>query len=190
MDKDFTESAFADSLKRGMPIVHIASHFRLTPGNVGDSYLLLGNGDHLSLEKVHAGAFKFESVEQLTLSACNTAMHVEENAGREMEGLGVVAQKKGAKSVMATLWAIDDNATGVFMPRFYELLLEKNISKAEALRQVQAEFIEGKLAAGSAAGRNRGKLSSAGNGTEPAKAFPGTSHPYYWAPFILMGNWL
>ncbi|MCL2010940.1 MAG: CHAT domain-containing protein [Synergistaceae bacterium] len=191
MDQDFTKISLADSLNRGTPVVHIASHFKLEPGNIGDSFLLLGDGRRLTLERVHAGAFQFGKVDQLTLSACNTAMHVDENAGREMEGLGVVAQKQGARAVLATLWAINDESTGVFMPRFYTLLQREDMTRTEALRQAQVEFIRGILPSPdsviSLAERGR-RVSDQGAGEE--QTFSGYSHPFFWAPFILMGNWL
>ncbi|MDR2528229.1 MAG: tetratricopeptide repeat protein [Synergistaceae bacterium] len=189
MDKDFTEFTFADALTKRTPVVHIASHFKLEFGSVADSYLLLGDGKRLTLEKVNAGTFSFAKVEQLTLSACNTAINLSEGAGREMEGLGVLAQKRGAKSVIATLWSIADDSTSVFMPRFYKRIQE-GATKAEALRQTQAEFISGKWSADltKKEAKKRGRPVSSGGGE--ASPFPGFSHPFYWAPFILMGNWL
>jgi CHAT domain-containing protein len=161
----------ADALDEGTPIVHLATHFLFRPGTIADSFLLLGDGNHLTLEEINYGDFKFNNIDQLTLSACDTAMGTDVGAGREVEGLGVLAQKKGAKSVLATLWSIADESTGIFMFRYYSLLQEKGMTKAEALRRVQVEFIEGKLL-GAGSGNRR------------------YEHPFYWAPFILMGNWL
>ncbi|MDR2528628.1 MAG: tetratricopeptide repeat protein, partial [Synergistaceae bacterium] len=128
LDEDFTESAFSDALDYGTPVVHVASHFRFKPGTVKDSFLLLGDGKHLTLEDIHNGTFAFENVEQLTFSACNTAMGSGESAGREVEGLGVLAQKRGAKSVTATLWGVADHSTGIFMTRFYTLLQQEGVT--------------------------------------------------------------
>ena len=194
MDEYFTARTFAEALNKDIPIVHIASHFQLEPGDITNSYLLLGDGGHLTLEKFREESFRFEKVEQLTLSACNTAIELGEGAGREMEGLGVLAQKKGASSVMATLWAISDTSTGIFMPRFYELLQQEGMTRAEALRQAQVEFIEeGKLNENSSTFviKTRGAAASSASEDENSSVnFPGYSHPYFWAPFILMGNWL
>jgi CHAT domain-containing protein len=196
IDTDFTERAFAGALNKNTPLIHVASHFKLEPGNISNSYLLLGDGEHLTLEKLRRGNFKFEKVDQLTLSACNTAIELGEGAGREMEGLGVLAQKKGAKSVMATLWPIADKSTGIFMPRYYELLQQKGMTRAEALRQTQVEFINGKQSLDDASplrgGRDgRGRPASSVTQSDSSSVnFPGFSHPFYWAPFILMGNWM
>jgi CHAT domain-containing protein len=104
----------------------------------------------------------------LTLSACDTAKgtdvimsrYRDETAGREVEGFAALAQKQGAESVMATLWSIDDKSTSEFMSSFYKLMFQKGENRVSALQQVQLDFIEGIY-----------------------------SHPHYWAPFILMGNW-
>jgi CHAT domain-containing protein len=193
IDKDFTEITFADALDRDIPLVHVASHFHLEPGNITNSYLLLGDGGALTLEKFREESFKLGKVEHLTLSACNTAIELGEGAGREMEGLGVLAQKKGAKSVIATLWPIADKSTGIFMPRFYELLQQDGVTKAEALRRAQVEFIEGTLSDSSPLViETRGARASSADDDDdiPPVEFHGYSHPYFWAPFILMGNWL
>ena len=131
----------------------------------------------------------------MTFSACNTAMGTGEGAGREVEGLGVLAQKQGAKSVTATLWSVADRSTGIFMGRFYTLLQREGITKADALRQTQAEFIGGRLNENSAplaiVTRGEAATSESENvNVNPSANFPGYSHPYFWAPFILMGNWL
>jgi CHAT domain-containing protein len=97
---------------------------------------------------------------------------------------------------MATLWSVADNSTGIFMSRFYTLLQQEGMTKAEALRQAQREFIEGKLtsAAESAVAKKRAWAApTTTQGTDtatPSQIFQNYEHPYFWAPFILMGNWL
>ncbi|MDR1509420.1 MAG: tetratricopeptide repeat protein [Synergistaceae bacterium] len=193
LNREFTESAFIAALKGGASFVHVATHFSLKPGTAADSFLLLGDGGELTLKRVRDRAFNFEKVDQLTLSACNTGIDFGEGAGREMEGLGVLAQMQGAKSVMATLWSINDASTGVFMPHFYELLQQEGMTKAEALRQTQAEFIDGRIEETEAyAAVIRGEKATKKNigGTRgESPQYRGYSHPYFWAPFILMGNW-
>ena len=103
---------------------------------------------------------RFRGVELLTLSACDTAIS-SEGAGLEIEGLGVLAQNKGATSVIASLWAVADDTTPRFMQVFYESVVSGQQSKAAALREAQLEMIRSGEA----------------------------SHPLYWAPFVLMGNW-
>jgi CHAT domain-containing protein len=193
LDEEFTKEAFSDSLAYGVPVVHVASHFRFNPGTVADSFLLLGDGQHLTLGNINTGAFAFRKVEQLTFSACNTAMGSGEGAGREVEGLGVLVQKRGAKSVMATLWSVADKSTGIFMSHFYRLLQEEGVTKADALRRTQLCFIERKAneATPEDSGGDRGRPSYGRDSRERMPpALEGYRHPYFWAPFILMGNWL
>jgi CHAT domain-containing protein len=178
LDEVFTEEALIDVLNKDIPIVHIASHFTLR-SNIADSYLLLGDGTHLTLERFREESFRLEKVDLLTLSAPDTAIESGIWTGREMEGLAALALNKGAKSVIATLWPIADESTGIFMPHFYSMMLqEEGVTKADALRQTQIEFIGGNL-------RNPNSNNGIGH-----PDFPFYTHPYFWAPFILMGNWL
>lgn len=157
LNQDFDADTMLDTLDEGYPVMHIASHFEFKPTNQS-SFLLLGNGEQLTLEQIEE-EYDFNSLDLLTLSACNTAMGDNAN-GREVEGFGMLAQSQGAKSVIATLWAVYDKSTAKFMQQFYQKKLSLN--KAQALQQVQQWFIQESE----------------------------YDHPYYWAPFILIGNWL
>jgi CHAT domain-containing protein len=112
-----------------------------------------------------------------------------------VEGFGALAQTKGANSVIATLWPIADASTGLLMREFYRLRFVEKQSKALALRNALLGLIRhssGKPSAPlyvqtrglavSALPPDAGERSRAWNGK-------GYSHPYYWAPFLLMGNW-
>lgn len=192
LDEEFTLAAFKLNLIRH-PFVHIASHFSLNTGSEANSYLLLGSGGDedrkLTLKRVRDElGTKFAGVDLLTLSACNTAMGAgERSGGEEIEGFGALAQEQGAKSVLATLWAVADRSTQLLMSEFYRLLKENpGLSKAEALRRAQAALASGKLQTGAAEGgrRDTGEVDAAA--ATPARSY---SHPYYWSPFVLMGNW-
>ncbi len=156
------------------------------PGDETDSFLLLGDGKKLSLKEIKDG-YEFVNLDLLTLSACETAVGGGKDAnGREVEGFGALAQNQGAKGVIATLWPVADESTGQFMQLFYGLR-QKNpgITKAEAMQRAQAAFIERRVAP-ALDEVSRGLTRT---GASPAAAAT-TDHPYYWAPFILMGNWL
>lgn len=202
LDDSFTEPSFREGLE--YPVLHIASHFSLQPGNETQSFLLLGDGSHMNLGYIRENKFNFSRVDLLTLSACETAVGGTNGNGREIESFGTLAQKQGARGVLATLWPVADNSTGVFMQTMYTLHQKHNLTKAEALRQAQLSFIRGKggedtTEKSTKDGPQRGgmvRFNSSGNQeTEKVTTFTPDpdapySHPYYWAPFILMGNWL
>jgi CHAT domain-containing protein/Tfp pilus assembly protein PilF len=169
LNEAFTEDQLKDSLRVSYPVVHIASHFELAAENEDSSFLLLGDGSHLTLTDLSLIPNLFANVDLLTLSACNTAVGTSNGTGGEWESLGMIAQRKGAKAVIATLWPVADESTKLLMQQFYRLHAEHGISKAEALQRAQLALLEGP-----------------GPGDPNRSSF---AHPYYWAPFILIGNW-
>ncbi|MFA7242787.1 MAG: tetratricopeptide repeat protein [Sulfuricellaceae bacterium] len=192
-DQEFTAERFKEGLDQSRPLLHIASHFVFKPGTEADSYLLLGDGEPLSLREIRDSDYDFRNVDLITLSACETAVGGGKDAnGREIEGFGVLAQKQGAKGVLATLWPVADASTGPFMQNLYRIRQHNpGMTKAEALRQAQLAFIKGGQAAPDANAERGAKRA----GAEPVATYPTDpsrpyAHPYYWAPFILMGNWL
>jgi CHAT domain-containing protein len=108
--------------------------------------------------------------------------------GREVDGLGTTAQLKGAKAVISSLWSVNDASTGQLMGDFYRRWAEGagNVTKVEALRQAQLDLLLGPLNAATGT-RDRGSAPEKADSETPALA--GYAHPYYWAPFVLMGNW-
>ncbi len=76
-------------------------------------------------------------------------------------GLAGVAVKAGARTTIASLWQADDQSTATVMSQFYQELLNHQITKAEALRRAQLYLLN-----------------------------EGYQHPRYWAPYVLIGNWL
>lgn len=189
LDDVFTKEAFITELRHGYPLVHIASHFQFQPGKETDSFLLLGNGDKMTLEQMRAATRLFSGVDLLTLSACNTATSGAGADGKEVEGFAVLAQRQGAKAVIATLWPVADVSTPLLMREFYRLREEEGMTKAEALQQAQAAMLRGKLKAEGAGIIARGVKfdgEAARFTADPAAPF---AHPFFWAPFILIGNW-
>ena len=128
----------------------------------------------------------------LTLSACNTGV----GDGAEVEGFGTLAQRQGAKAVVASLWAVADESTSRLMQEFYRIRESSpGMTKLEALREAQLALLHGDVQIKSGAERDRGVVSNGAPAHPEAPSFPLTSkapyvHPYYWAPFFLMGNWL
>ncbi len=171
LDAAFTENTLQDVLLRGFPVLHIASHFNLQVGKDTDSFLLLGDGNHLSLADIGVKRFEWQGLDMLALSACNTGMGFTAGSkadGTEVEGLGTLVINRGAKSVLATLWQVSDQSTAEFMQRLYAQQADSPVNKAKAIQQVQQAFID------------------AENSNLPDYY----AHPFHWAAFILMGNWL
>ena len=150
------------------------------------SSLLLGDGK-LTLVEIAAATRLFDGVDLLTLSACNTACNTAfKNGyqnGREVDSFGTIVQRQGAKAVIASLWSVNDPATARLMETMYRLRQSTaGLPKGEALREAQEAMLNGKL-----------KLEESGvrgvNQVRTVKAAGDWSHPYYWAAFILLGNW-
>jgi CHAT domain-containing protein len=157
--------------------------------------LLLGDGRRLSLTQVKMLPTVFGGVDLLTLSACHTATNGTEADGKEVEGLPVLAQRQGAKAVVATLWPVEDASTQEVMQTFYRLRdTQPGLSKAEALQRAQLQLLAGPgaiVAATSERVRGLERLSTPAVPLAPLARNPQApyAHPYYWAQFVLMGNW-
>ncbi|MGH9971215.1 MAG: tetratricopeptide repeat protein [Pyrinomonadaceae bacterium] len=196
LDEAFTASALRNALRQRYPLVHIASHFSFKPGNETDSFLLLGDGSHLTLAQIKALPNVFSGVDLLTLSACDTATG-SGASGKEVEGFGVLAQRQGAKAVMATLWPVADESTQLLMREFYRLReANPKWTKVEALQQAQLELLTGKVSSALDTKNKRAEIAGAATSitaTNQPRFTPDPkapyAHPYYWAPFILIGNW-
>jgi CHAT domain-containing protein/Tfp pilus assembly protein PilF len=189
LDGDFTRDAMRQELLKRFPVVHIASHFRFQAGDDTKSFLLLGDGGHFSLAELKTSANLFGGVQLLTLSACNTGV----GDGTEVEGFGTLAQRQGAKAVIASLWAVTDESTSRLMQEFYRIRESSpEMTKLEALRESQLELLHG---AGQFSGESIRGVALHSDAKPDAPAFTSDpkapfAHPYYWAPFFLMGNWL
>jgi CHAT domain-containing protein len=196
IDEAFTADAFRAALRDGRPVVHLASHFQLNPGDDNESFLLLGDGSRLTVADLQRAPNIFEGVELLTISACNTAVGGGDGNGSEFESFGAWAQLNGAKAVVASLWPVADASTQEFMQAFYRARVEAGLDKAQALQQAQLSLLKGggrdQGRAGPAAAPPRGLVDGiSSRGQLPAFVPPPDapwSHPYYWAPFVLIGN--
>ncbi|CAN5479063.1 hypothetical protein BH10ACI3_BH10ACI3_18710 [soil metagenome] len=199
-DGEFTRAKFIEALKTNRPLVHIASHFNFRPGDEARSFLLLGDGTAFALADMKRETDLFKGVELLSLSACNTAALQSDASGREIDGFAELAQRLGAGAVMATLWRVSDASTPWLMRDFYTNRQAKaGTSKADALRAAQIALIKGSaevksgtansLPAGTSATRDVSTFLAARRAPLYDKTGkPPFAHPFYWAPFVLIGN--
>jgi len=161
LNKKFVANSISSELQdTEYSVAHFASHAEFT-GDVKDSYILTFD-DRITVNELGQYAALSQSrkkpIELLTLSACNTA------AGDDRAALGLagVAVKSGARSALASLWAINDKASSLLVTEFYRQLLDEKVTKAVALQRAQEKLMKNI--------RYR--------------------HPGYWSPFLLIGNWL
>jgi CHAT domain-containing protein/TPR repeat protein len=189
-DAEFDEAALKAALRDRPRFLHIASHFKFVPGNENNSFLLLGTGGELMLNRLRTDkAFRFAGVDLLALSACETARGGGAE-GEEIESFGALAQMNGASAVMATLWQIADDSTAKLMADFYSGMIKDGLDKATALQRAQVAMIKGSKPFEMLAKRERAAtVIDDTDRVTPADDLA-AHHPYYWAPFILMGNWL
>jgi CHAT domain-containing protein len=144
-------------------------------------------GYEWSLSDMENSQVAFRGIRLLTLSACSTAKDYTSRNGLEMDSLGMVAQQKNAEAVLATLWDVNDASTSRLISDFYDRWVKNPAAgKAEALRQAQIAFLRGSSES-QGGGSGRGFQAE----SEPAAVAHdvGYSHPFYWAPFVLIGNY-
>jgi CHAT domain-containing protein len=96
----------------------------------------------------------------VVLSACETALS-KIYGGDDLVGLSRGFIYAGTPSLLATLWEVDDHSTAILIEEFYKNWQKKGMSKPKALQQAQVAL----------------------------KSMPQYQHPFYWAPFIMIGDW-
>ncbi len=144
-------------------VVHMATHGQFS-SNLDETFIL--TWDRLlkitDLDNLikNSNWDKSRAIELLVLSACETAA----GDNRAALGLAGIAVRAGARSTLATLWSVDDRSAATLMNEFYKSLGDHNLTKAEALQRAQ--------------------LSLWKNPSQDWK------RPYFWAAYVLVGNWL
>jgi CHAT domain-containing protein len=164
LDRQFTSQELQEKVSSlPSPIVHLATHGQFS-SNPKETFILAWD-KRIDLEDLsnlvrRRTQNSSEAIELLVLSACQTA----DGDSRATLGLAGVAIQSGARSTIASLWSIDDRSTAKLMSLFYRELAANNgaMTKAEALRRAQLELLH----------------------TSGYKA------PFYWASYVLIGNWL
>ena len=158
LNDQFTVGRFEHEVQSGnYSVVHIASH-SFFGGNAGESFLLAYDNviriDQLQ-QLIAVNDSSEAGIDLLTLSACDTATGDE----RAPLGFAGAAIKARARSVLGSLWPVNDTATQQFMELFYGGLAQHG--KSQAFTEAQRALMKSTQFA----------------------------HPYFWAPFILTGDW-
>ena len=141
----------------GSPIIHLATHGQSRLDTPNFSSVLLADGRFTAID---AFSLHLKACELVTLSGCETGLALS-GGGDEQLGLGRAFLAAGARSLVMSLWSVEDAATSTFMQIFYRHLL-RGESKVQALRAAQCAFI--------------------------AHTDSSHVHPYYWAAFRLVGD--
>jgi CHAT domain-containing protein len=190
LKKEATEEK-SKALSGDRDILHFATHAELKKDDPLSSAVLLAKEDkedgRLEVREIFGMNLRADLV---VLSGCETGLG-KLSTGDELVGLTRAFIYAGTPSVMASLWKVDDASTAQLMSNFYRNL--KTMSKVEALRQAQLQFIRGSGQSELLARRGVGgigKLGETPSSPRPAPTSPSisTSHPYFWAPFVLVGD--
>jgi CHAT domain-containing protein len=163
LNAKFIEPEIGDAIRSApVSIVHLATHGRFS--SQAEETFILAYDDKINVSELQAlfqarSEDNSEAIELLVLSACETAIGDQ----RAALGLAGVAVRSGARSTLASLWAVEDASTAQLIGEFYRQLYGgTETNKATALRTAQLTLLH--------------QLQ--------------TTHPRYWAAFVLLGNWL
>ncbi|HEY9691078.1 MAG TPA: CHAT domain-containing protein [Oculatellaceae cyanobacterium] len=161
LNQDFTSTALKNQLSSsGFSIVHLATHGQFS--SQADQTFLLTWDETFNVNELNS---LLRSREQAGSGAIEllvlSACQTAAGDKRAALGLAGVAVRAGARSTLATLWFVSDEGTTELMTEFYREL-DASVTKAEALRRAQLRLLKD----------------------------PALNHPYYWAPYVMVGNWL
>jgi CHAT domain-containing protein len=161
INEEFTSNRLEqEMLERPPSVVHIASHAHFS-GDARTSWILTYD-KRVTMDDLSGivGVAKFRE-DAIELLVLSAC---ETAAGDDRAALGLagVALRAGARSTLGSLWTISDEATSILISNFYEALKEPGVSKAVALQRAQKRLLED----------------------------PRFKHPFFWSPFLIIGNWL
>jgi CHAT domain-containing protein len=161
LNNEFSRPRFESELKtEPYNLVHIASHGEFG-GDPSKTFVLAFDG-RLTMDDLERD-IKFGKFRESALELLTlSACQTAAGDDRAALGLAGIALKSGARSSLATLWSVNDRSAGDLVLGFYRALQNENLSKAHALQAAQREMLQD----------------------------PVFGHPSYWAPFLLVGNWL
>jgi CHAT domain-containing protein len=162
LNEKFTRSNLRKTIQsKPFSILHLATHGQFS--SKSDDTFILAWDQKINVKELGELIKSREEDEASPIELLVlSACQTAKGDNRAVLGLAGVAVHSRARSTLATLWAVKDESTAKFMGEFYKQLSQPGTSKAEALRKAQMAFLQD----------------------------ANFSHPYYWAPFVLVGNWL
>ena len=187
LDDDFSFEAVETEVGRSN-ILHFATHASFVSNDPDESFILFGDSDFLTVKQILDQRLDLSSINLVVLSACETGLGGISRDGKQILGLGYQFQSGGAKSVIASLWQVNDGTTQILMNDFYQQLAQ-GFTKREAIQKAQVAMINSDLTVSDALSR-RPEVLDIATGESFVFSTGKISHPYYWAPFILIGNGL
>lgn len=161
MNDEFTVDGFKQRIQdEPFNLIHIASHGIF--GNSAETSFIMAYDNVININELEQ-ILKSEKFEKQPIEMLTlSACQTAEGNDRAPLGLAGIALKAKVRSALGSLWSVSDSASARLMELFYQSLNQPNISKAQALQQAQLALIQE----------------------------PDFAHPFYWSPFILVGNWL
>ncbi|MEA5490033.1 MULTISPECIES: CHAT domain-containing protein [Pseudanabaena] len=161
LNDTFTSQNLQHSLQAfPFPVVHIATHGQFSSKAI-DTFIVAWDRK-VNIEQLNGilRSLEHNDTEPLELLILS-ACQTATGDKRSALGLAGIAVRAGARSTIGSLWQISDDATAILMSDLYAKLADRNVTRAEALRSSQLTLLKNKK----------------------------FDHPYYWSPFILLGNW-
>ncbi len=163
LNQDFTKASLKEAIANvPFPVVHLATHGQFS--STAENTFILTWDDSINVNELNS------LLQKTDLRGSNpiellvlSACETAKGDDRATLGIAGVAVRAGVRSTLATLWLVDDSSTAKLMVQFYQELTKGNVTKAEALRRAQIGILK-----------------------DPQYL----QHPYFWAPFVLVGNWL
>jgi len=160
LDRDFTPQRLGQELTDGTYTVLHMATHAKFGVQPEDTFLVTGSGEKMTLADLEQLVGRTAAGAGQIDLLTLTACETGIGDDRSALGLGGVAVRAGVNSAIATLWSIDDAQTAKLSAQFYQSLVSGQTTKAKALQVAQLSLIQAGM------------------------------HPAYWAPFILVGNWL
>lgn len=161
LDQTFTNQALSTGVdSTSSQLVHLATHGQFS-SNADDTFILTWDG-RINVKQLDQMLRSRERGLTPIELLVLSACQTATGDDRAALGMAGVAVRSGARSTVASLWSVNDFSTASLMIEFYRELGRPEITRAEALRRAQLTLLYQ----------------------------DGYTSPYYWAPFVLLGNWL